>query len=257
MITSKDNPAIKRIRALQSRSRQRRHERAFIVEGVRLTRELLSSLLVPEQIFFTESAAAHTPQLLELARSRDVKIVLVSDAVMASCTETENPSGVLASAPVPAYPFPKKADFVLIVDQIADPGNMGTLLRTAHAAGVDAVLVTRGSIDPTNPKVVRSAMGAHFHLPIITIIPADIPNMLGGMALRVADSHAGTVFYTLDWTQPCAIVIGSEAHGPSAEILSHITHKVRIPMPGGAESLNAATAGAILLYEIVRQRGLA
>jgi TrmH family RNA methyltransferase len=130
------------------------------------------------------------------------------------------------------------------------------MLRTALAAGVQLVLLTGGTVDPFNPKVVRAAAGAHFHLPIQTVTPADLPAAVEGLDLWLAEARAGTPYARVDWRAPCALIIGSEARGPGAAVRALPARRVHIPTAQQSESLNAAAAAAVILFEIARQRGL-
>jgi TrmH family RNA methyltransferase len=141
-----------------------------------------------------------------------------------------------------------------VLDRLADPGNLGTVLRTASAAGVQAVFLAPGTVDAYNPKVVRAAAGAHFHLPIVESNWGDIASALVRLTLWRAEAHAGTPYDQVDWRQPSGLVIGSEAAGPGDAAQRLAPEAVRIPMPGKAESLNAAIATAVLLFEAARQR---
>jgi len=146
-------------------------------------------------------------------------------------------------------------NLALIADRISDPGNLGTILRTALAAEVDAVFLNPGTVDPFNPKVVRGAMGAHFHLPIVQMETSEIGKFLCGTDMWVAEAGLGIPYYQVDWNKPSAIVIGSEAHGPSDELRSIATGSIHIPISALAESLNASVAAAVILFEIARMRG--
>lgn len=187
------------------------------------------------------------------------RIFTVTAAVMRSLSDTETPQGVIAVVDLPEAPVPAFAAsnaFLLILDGLRDPGNVGALLRTAAAAGCDAVITITGGADVFAPKVVRSAMGAHFRLPVIadaqwkTIGPAlaALPAVIGAAA------EASAYYDAIDWTGGCALVIGNEDHGLSAEARRWCRETARIPMTRGVESLNAAVSGAIMLYEVVRQR---
>jgi TrmH family RNA methyltransferase len=154
-----------------------------------------------------------------------------------------------------ALPIPEPLTFALIPDQVRDPGNLGTLLRTAAAAGVQAVLLPPGTVDAFAPKVVRAGMGAHFRLPVRSMTWDAIRSLCTESQLKVlvADMD-GPDYWQSDLQQPLALVIGGEAEGPSAPALALAHGKISIPMPGGSESLNAAVAGAVLMFETVRQR---
>jgi TrmH family RNA methyltransferase len=253
VITSKDNPTVKRIRSLQRSRKYRRQDHAFVVEGTRLLEEALRAGSKLEYVLLTEDTQLRESELLA-SLPDTLEPLLVSDRVLASCSDAVTPQGVLAVVSMPDKPLPEECDFALVLDRVRDPGNLGTLLRTAHAAAVQAVLLTEGTVDPFNPKVVRAGMGAHFFLPIVEASTAELEDLLAGMQIWIADSSSGTSYNQVDWTLPTALVIGNEARGPSDEMLSMAAGSVHIPMPGPAESLNAAVAGAVLMFEIIQQR---
>ncbi|MGE5123438.1 MAG: TrmH family RNA methyltransferase, partial [Acidobacteriaceae bacterium] len=157
-------------------------------------------------------------------------------------------------------PLPAELDFLLILDGIRDPGNLGTILRTAAAARIQAVLLAPGNVDAFAPKVLRAGMGAHFRLPIHQLGWAHIEQLLagspGGMRIYLADAAGGIPYTRADFRTPLALLVGGEAAGAGHEAFSLASEKVQIPMPGGSESLNAGIAAGILLFEVVRQRGM-
>jgi TrmH family RNA methyltransferase len=181
----------------------------------------------------------------------NVPTQMVTPALLASVSETDSPAGVLAIVPLVSLTFPSLPAFALILDRISDPGNLGTLLRTAEAAGVVAVYLMPGTVDAYNPKVVRAAMGAHFRLPIVGKTWAELP--VKAAQTWVADL-AGEAYGQVNWRAAQALIVGSEADGPSEAALKFTPNRVTIPMPGRAESLNAAVAAGILLFEAARQR---
>jgi len=253
VITSKDNPTIKWVRSLQSGKKYRRQAGAFVIEGPRLLQEAQRSPVCIRHVLVTEDALQREKTLLEQLPP-SVTPLPVSDAVLASCSDAVTPQGILAVVSMPDSDMPRPCSFALVLDQLQDPGNLGTLLRTAWAAGVQVVLLTEGTVDPFNPKAVRAGMGAQLALPVLETTTAALPALLDGMEIRIADSAGGTPYDQIDWHQPSALVVGNEAHGPSEKILPLAGGRVQIPMPGRAESLNAAAAGAVLLFEVVRQR---
>jgi TrmH family RNA methyltransferase len=178
---------------------------------------------------------------------------------MLACTSTEAPQGFVAVVPMapPAAPPRPPSTLAVIADGIADPGNLGTLLRTAWAAGVDVVFLSPGTVDAYNPKVVRSAMGAHFALPLVSDVNEAILQQLAGLPLWLAQPRGGLAYDQLDARQALAFVVGQEAHGPGEFWRKRAAGAVSVPMDGRVESLNAAIAAAIILFEVRRQRGTA
>jgi TrmH family RNA methyltransferase len=260
MITSVHNPKIQTVRKLQSLVKARLEGQSFVIEGVRLAEEALQTGWEARQVLFTAYLDQRGKEVLNGFSTRGVPVEQVSDTVMKAISETEAPQGVLVVLALRSLPIPSSVDFILILDGVRDPGNLGTILRTAAAAGVQAVLLPPGSTDAFAPKVVRAGMGAHFYLPIRHSSWDEIKRILkeSGANLRVylADSDAGSEHTQVDFRSPLALIIGGEAAGAGTEAISLADERVRIPMPGGAESLNAAIAAGILLFEVVRQRGL-
>jgi TrmH family RNA methyltransferase len=258
MITSTRNPRIQQLRALQSQARSRRAAGVFVVEGVRLVEEALLAGLQPQWLIYTQDLSPRGQALVAQFQAQGASIEIVSESVLAAASDTETPQGILAVLPQRSLPLPPAPDFVLIPDAVRDPGNLGTLLRTARAAGVQAVLIPPETADPFAPKVVRAGMGAHFHLPIQSLGWAEIRAYLGQAPSRprsyLADAGGGLAHTQADFRAPLALIVGGEAAGagPAAQALA--LERVHIPMPGGAESLNAAVAAAILMFEVVRQR---
>jgi TrmH family RNA methyltransferase len=233
--------------------KRRRVERHFVLEGVRLVRDALASNVRLEFILFRAEATTDTvaAEILQQADSLAIPCLEVEEKLFNQLTDTPSPQGVLAVSPFPELPLPENPTLVLILSSIADPGNLGTILRTAAAVGVDYVILTPRSVDPFNPKAVRGAMGAHFRIPIEQWSWEQIREI--NLPLLVADAGGSNDIYATDFSSAVAIVIGSEAHGPDEQLLSISNRVISIPMTSG-ESLNAAMAGSIILYEIYRQR---
>ncbi|HSN94309.1 MAG TPA: RNA methyltransferase, partial [Anaerolineaceae bacterium] len=153
-------------------------------------------------------------------------------------------------------PLPEKLDFVLIPDGIRDPGNLGTIIRTAEAAGVQALIVPPGTVDPWSPKVVRSGMGSHFRLPIFEWHWQAIASLLEGFNVFGASMDGQLSCWEADFRLPTALLIGGEAEGLGSDAQALVTQTLRIPMAGQNESLNAAISAAVLVFEVLRQRSI-
>ena len=255
MITSTHNPKLKLIRALQGRAKERRDAGAFVAEGIRLVEEAYSTNWPFRFVLYDEVLNKRGSSLVENLKSRGVDCEMVSTSLMKSLSETETPQGLLAVLNDSQLPISNSLNFVLIPDQIRDPGNLGTLLRTAAAAGVQAVLLPPETTDAFAPKVVRSGMGAHFRLPIHSMRWEEISQVvkLTGLQVLIADMNGKSCWET-DLRQPIALIIGGEADGASESARKLASQKISIPMSGKIESLNAGVAGSILMFEVVRQR---
>lgn len=256
MISSKANRTVKYVCSLHRRAVRHREQR-FLVEGVRLTEEMMKTGREPVFLFYTEvvSRQPRAQALLEEARSSATEVVAVSEGVMRVMSDTKTPQGILAVAEFPRVGA-AESSLSLMLDGVRDPGNLGTILRTAEAAGVGEVLTLRGTVDVYSPKVVRGAMGAHFRLPVRADRTWDeAPGAAGHRQVLLADPGEGKPYYQVDWTLPTTLVVGGEAQGASAEARTLATTTVTIPMKGSVESLNVAVATSVLLFEAARQRG--
>ena len=259
LISSIHNPKVHLIRDLLTHKDDRGKHGLFVVEGTRLTEEVLAAGLEPRSVYFSSQLSDRGREMLEVFRNRGVVINEVYPDVLNRISDTETSQGILCLLPISTRPLPERAHLILIIDQLRDPGNMGTILRSAAASGVQAVFVTPGSVDPFMPKVVRAGMGAHFNLCIRSeewtrIAQYCQTNSPAPLRILLADSASGTGMWQADLRIPLALVIGGEAEGASPEALKYVDEKIHIPMPGGFESLNAGVAASILLFEIIRQR---
>jgi TrmH family RNA methyltransferase len=256
IIISTANPLIKYIRSLQRR-KTRYQERAFVIEGFRAIDEALAAGVSLQTVLIREDVDVKRID----PRLQAFPIRVVSDAAFRTVTNVEFPQGILAVAPMPAQSDVKswfnRTSLALIADGIRDPGNLGTLLRSASAAGVDYVVMADESVDPYNPKVVRSAMGAHFQIPVYRASASRLNQvMLPVEQIVIADASGDVDYDEVEFTRSTGIVIGGEAFGP----LGHLEHEnlvhVRIPLVRSVESLNAGVAGSLLMFEAARQRRL-
>ncbi len=254
MITSLSNAKVKLVRAL-ARRRARYAARQFVVEGVRLIEEIVGAGIAPALVLYAEGAEDETRAhaLLERLRAATPEVYAASDDVMQAAASTEAPQGIVAVVPFIELPLPASPRFVLILDAVRDPGNAGTILRSARAAGVDAVFFAPGTADPYNDKVVRAAMGAHFRVPLRVAAWEHIADAVrGSPRVYLADARGKIEYTRADWAQPLALIVGGEAEGAGAAAQKIATARVSIPMRGGTESLNAAMAATVLLFEAAR-----
>jgi TrmH family RNA methyltransferase len=252
-IRSATNQTLKYVRSLGRRS-MRRRERAFVVEGVRGVGDALASGAVPSLLLVREGE--NPSALLERLDPRRTVVRFVTAELFDDLSETVHPQGVLAVFPLPSLPIPARAaPLFVVVDGLRDPGNLGTLIRSAAAAGATAIFMAAETVDPFNPKVVRAAMGAHFRLPIRDLDDAAAALIRGTTALRaVARVGSHPPPDALDWRQPATLIVAAETGHESEAAAALATVGVAIPMAAGVESLNAAVAGAVILFEAARQR---
>ncbi len=256
MITSAQNPKIRLVRVLLGRRKEREENNAFVVEGVRLVEEALGAGCSPRFVLYSEQLSERGHETVQAFARQGIEVEEISAPLMNSSAGTEAPQGILAVLPLPEPTLPARLDFLLIADELRDPGNLGTLLRSASAAGVQAVALTPGTTDAFNPKVVRAGMGAHFRLPILSLDWPEIRSLAQerSLALYLADAEGGKPGWQLDLRAPTGLVVGGEAEGASRAARQYVDGVITIPMPGHIELLNAAIAGSILLFEVVRQR---
>ncbi len=256
MITSSQNSKIKLVRAL-GRAKERREANAFVVEGVRLVEEAVISNWGLRFALYDETLSERGNVQVERLKSSGVDVEMISTGLMESLSETETPQGLLAVLEFQQLPIANPLDFVIIPDQIRDPGNLGTLLRSAAATGVQAVLIPPETTDAFAPKVVRSAMGAHFRLPVHLMMWEEIEQICrsANLQMYIADMD-GVSCWDMDLRHPLALIVGSEAQGASEEALKLASQQISIPMAGNVESLNAGVAGSVLMFEVMRQRSV-
>jgi RNA methyltransferase, TrmH family len=260
VITSPSNPAVRAARKLARPSAKARADGRFLLEGPEGIRAALDAGHVPATMLATERAAARHAGLVNTARQRGTQVALVAEHLLAGVAPTSAPQGLVALVPsvtgslddLPAAP-----GLVCVLAEVRDPGNAGTVLRAADAFGADAVVTTRGSVDPESPKAARAAAGSLFHLPVLAGVSwADLRAALRerGLHLVGADPHAPATLDQAPLEEPVALVLGNEAHGLPAEVAADLDLVVRVPLAGPAESLNLAAAAAVLLYETARRR---
>ncbi len=256
-ITSSTNPLLKKIRALHQRAFREKYS-AYILEGERLLEEALLKGVVLEEIIASETFFKQG--LGRLSDANLSRLLTVPDKIFAELATTTNPSGILAIAKIKTA-NPKKlfsgTPLVVIADAIQDPGNLGTLIRTSLAASASGLIMTKGTVDPYNPKVVRSAMGASFQLPCLWDVDTGEAIKLcrdNGLQIVASAAEGTKYFWQANMTKPTAIIVGNEGQGLSQNVLDVADEIIAIPMSDKSESLNAAQAATIFLFEAVRQR---
>jgi TrmH family RNA methyltransferase len=255
LIRSRDNPQFKALARLASSSRERRETGSTLIEGEHLVRAYQESGGVAETVLASESAVAR-PEIRELVEAAPANSHLVlADPLLARVSQLVSAAGVAAVIRTPQPgPAPQAAVDCILLEDIQDPGNLGSILRTAVAAGIRHVLLSRNSVFAWAPKVVRAGMGAHFSLSIFQDLDlAGFARAFRGTVVATGPRAAASL-YDLDLKGPVAWVFGNEGAGLSEEISCAATHRAHIPMPGPAESMNIAAAAAICLFEQARQR---
>ncbi|MCS6843636.1 MAG: RNA methyltransferase [Caldilineales bacterium] len=262
LVTSRQNPRIVAARKLRER-KERQRQRRFLVEGVKLLAMALEAGARPREVFFCPAQAdARARELAEALQAAGGELVAVSPAAMESLAERQAAEGVLATFDL----FEAQLDdlrladpaLVLVLDRLQDPGNLGTLLRTADAVGAAAAALIEPCVDPFDPKVVRGSMGSLFHVPLVRT--ADVVGLFAWLRAQSvlpvgAHPRQGAAWGEGVWQRRTALVLGSEAHGLSADVAPHVAAWARLPLVGRAESLNVAVAGGVLMYAWLRSQG--
>ena len=256
MLTSLQNPLVKQIRKLHS-SKHRRLDGCFLLEGTHLLQEAALAQWPLETLFYTERWQSKESGLLSALQGKVPRCELVSAEVLGAIATTMNPDGVVAVAQSAPQHSVSIQSLGLVLETLQDPGNVGTMLRTAAAAGVEGVLLSEDSADLESPKVLRASAGAWFR-----VATAQCSNVLDqvqhyqsqGFQVVATAPRAALEYWSVDYTQPTLIVVGNEGAGLSEALLDVSDVQVSIPTSAGVESLNAAVATAVMLYEAKRQR---
>ncbi|MGN1098550.1 MAG: TrmH family RNA methyltransferase [Clostridia bacterium] len=249
-ITSRENKTYKRIKALKDK-KQREKEGVFLVEGERGVRDAIKNGLSPETVVLCEGCAINI---------HGANPVIFARRLFGELAETQTPQGIIAVFPMPRADFGNirggEKSFVMMCENIQDPGNLGTIIRTAHCAGAEAIVLTKGCCDLFNPKTVRSTVASIASIPVIRgVEAAEAVIRLKKMGYRIAagaltDKSQG--LYNTDLSGKIAFVVGNEGNGITPQTLAAADIAVKIPMTDGAESLNAGVAAAVMMYEKVR-----
>lgn len=256
MITSSSNPTIKNLIQLQKKNKARKEQGCFIVEGVKMFSEIprdrLLKIYVSEE-FLRETS--HT-QLIH-----DVNYDIVNDKIFKEISDTQTPQGILAVVKQFDYTLEEimktdKTAHIIILEDIRDPGNLGTIIRAGEGAGVTGFILSKGTVDIYNPKVIRSTMGSIYRMPFVYVedLEKAIIQVKEGCKVYAAHLSGEYLYDKGDYTKPTALLVGNEAKGLSEKISKIADEFVKIPMEGQVESLNAAIATSILMYEVFRQR---
>ena len=253
MIASAANPRIKYLKRIQYDRRFRRRVGQFVIETERWLVDSLAQGWQPTLLLCTDTWATSAAGRALLAQI-DGPMLLITPALLRALSETQTPAGFLALLPIPDPEPPANPGLLLILDQIRDPGNLGTIIRAAAAAGASAIVLTPGSVDPYNPKVVRATMGTLARLPVLELDWPEIADRWPDLPAYIATGEAEQQYDELDWCQPTALIIGGEATGASEAARKGAAGRIRIEMVNEVESLNAAMACSIILFEAARQR---
>jgi TrmH family RNA methyltransferase len=255
VITSRDNALFKSLRKLAQSGRERKKTGQALLDGEHLIAAYAEQIGPPQMLVMSASGQerAEIRTLLEALPS--VPLTLMSDALFQEIAPVDSPTGILARVAIAQLPIAENIRFAVFLEALQDPGNLGSILRSAAAAGAQAAYLSAGCADAWAPRVLRGGMGAHFYLPIregVDLLEVA-PNFAGDVV--VTSLQADTELFDLDLSGPVAFVIGNEGAGVSPALQQAATRRVRIPMPGAMESLNAAAAAAICFFERVRQAG--
>jgi TrmH family RNA methyltransferase len=250
-ITSRDNNLFKQLKKLADSSRERRKTGETLLDGVHLVEGYHQHFGEPTLLVIPEGESSHEATGL-LQTLADVPTVMFPTLMFSELTPVASPTGILALVKIPQLAVPSTVGFALLLEDIQDPGNLGSMLRTAAAAGVDAVYLSTGCTDAWSPKALRGGQGAHYVLPIVERV--DLKAWMQDFdGQTLATTMQGDSLYLQDLGGPTAFIIGNEGTGLSAELIQVASKQVNIPIADGVESLNAAAASAICLFERVRQ----
>ena len=253
LIRSARNPAVVHVRSLQ-RGSVRRRAGHTVVEGPKLVAEALHAGVVDSVLCIADPPAA-VAAVADDAEAQGVPVRRCTEGVFKTVADTETPQGVLAVITTPNPPPVPGPALLLILDGVQDPGNVGAMVRSAAAAGATGVIRTSGTADAHGPKALRAGAGGQFRVPIRKVAkPADLESFAAGVDLYAASADADLAYHDIDWTGPCGLIVGAESAGVSPAWRVASRAAVRVPMQPETESLNAAAAAAVILFEAARQR---
>lgn len=251
-IESKNNNLFKEIKKLKEK-KHRIKSNKYLIEGLRFVEEAIKSKVSIDSIIFTESFKEKNPDFF-LKINENIRLIQMNEALLKQLCSTENPQGIVGVINMQNKEL-KSGELVVLVDKVQDPGNMGTIIRTAHAAGAAGIVMTKGTVDIYNDKTLRSTMGSIFYIPIVEDDSLDFVKSLKkeGYKLVVSSLQGKNNFFEENLQGKVMIAVGNEGNGVSDEVYDIADIKVKIPMPGEAESLNVAVATSIMIYEKIRQ----
>ena len=251
-IECKNNNLFKEIKKLKEK-KHRIKSNKYLIEGLRFVEEAIKSKVSIDSIIFTESFKEKNPDLF-LKINENIKLIQMNETLLKQLCSTENPQGIVGVINMQNKEL-KSGELVVLVDKVQDPGNMGTIIRTAHAAGAAGIVMTKGTVDIYNDKTLRSTMGSIFYIPIVEDNSLDFVKSLKkeGYKLVVSSLQGKNNFFEENLQGKVMIAVGNEGNGVSDEVYDIADIKVKIPMPGEAESLNVAVATSIMIYEKIRQ----
>ncbi len=251
-ISSTQNKRVRYVKSLQTKARLRRSERKLVLEGDRLIADAFSSGGRPDLALYSLENADF--QVIAQLQNCKCELLPVSTEVLSFASDTQQPPGILAVFAIPKPPIPNPTSRVLILDAVREPGNLGTIMRTAAAAGVELAILAPGCVDPYNSKVLRAGMGAHFRLPVVEASWPEIANFCQDLTVYASSAESDCDYAAVDWQREWALILGNEARGVSQKARAVADQVIAIPMSDAAESLNVASAAAVFLFEARRQR---
>lgn len=260
VITSTSNIKVKRLVTLRKKSKAREEEGVFLTEGIRMFREVPGKQL--KELYVSESFYKKQKELItEISNRSAVRAEVLSDTVYSYVSDTKTPQGVLCVVKqkicLPMEVWSKEGQHILVLDNLQDPGNLGTIIRTAEGAGVTGIIMSSDCVDVYNPKTIRSTMGSVYRMPFayadnLTEVIKDMKDK--GIHVFAAHLDGEKNYDEEDYHLPCAFLIGNEGNGLREEVADCANYFIKIPMQGQVESLNAAIAASVLMFEVSRQR---
>jgi TrmH family RNA methyltransferase len=260
-LSSKDNSVVKNLHALAD-PKHRKKEQAYLIEGVKMVEEALRDTATVTLLVAAPSLVQHHGKgVLKLAESRGVEVLWISERLLDAVSESKTPQPVMALVRMEPHSedalLARESGLIVLAHQLQDPGNLGTIIRTAEAVGASGVALTRNTVDPYNAKAIRASMGSILRLPVLQV--GELSSFVEKCRQKGFQTAATVVtgdkaHFDVDLAKPTVVILGQEGAGLSGDIMAGIDLRVRIPMAETIDSLNVATAAAVILYEALRQR---